>query len=35
MTYEFNVERFYAQFSSIHMLEGWNLDQIESHDQWI
>ena len=76
MTFEFNVDRFYAQlgafsiftishiremkpgsnwipwpmnlmlkdftpnwalflFSSIHMLEGWNLDQIESHDQWI
>ena len=76
MTFEYNVDRFYAQlgafsiftishiremkpgsnwipwpmnlmlkdftpnwalflFSSIHMLEGWNLDQIESHDQWI
>ena len=22
-------------FSSIHMIEGWNLDQIESHDLWI
>ena len=73
MTYEFNVDRFYAQlgtfsffvisydsgiklgsnwnswpmnlmlidftpnwalflFLSIHMIEGWNLDQIESHD---
>ena len=76
MTFEFNVDRFYAQlgafsiftishiremkpgsnwipwpmnlmltdftpnwalflFSSIHMIEGWNLDQIESHDLWI
>ena len=37
---EFNVDGFNAQLGafsilSIHMIEGWNLDQIESHDLWI
>ena len=37
MTYELNVDIFYAQlgvfFYFCYFTEGWNLDQIESHDQ--
>ena len=37
MTYELNVDKFYAQlgvfFYFCYFTEGWNLDQIESHDQ--
>ena len=37
MTNDFNVDRFYAQlgaflFLLFHMIEGWHLDEMESHD---
>ena len=38
MTYKFNVDRFYAQlgafffFSLFHMIDVWNMDEIESYD---
>ena len=37
MTFEFNVDRFFAQlsafsFSSFHMIDVSNMDEIESYD---
>ena len=39
MTYESNVDRFYAQlgafsffFLLFHMIDVWNMDEIESYD---